>query len=202
MSRDLPTNSKEAVEQQAATSEVLEALSRARRPTLRRCSRPFSPMRTRLCEGHLARALALRRQTAGRCDPIQCFTSFRRQIHRRDARAQPGRTCSTGCIRTRAPSTLQTLPRSPVSLPHVLQYERARTVLGCPFAAGERIWSVLSSFIVRKSGPSPTSRSSWSKTSPLRPSSPSRMRGCSTSCATAPTIFRKRWSSRRRPRRC
>ena len=49
---------------------------------------------------------------------------------------------------------------------------------------------------------SPTSRSSWCRTSPPRPSSPSRTRGCSTSCASAPTISAKRWSSRPRPSRC
>ena len=38
--------------------------------------------------------------------------------------------------------------------------------------------------------------------SPIRPSSPSRTRGCSTSCASAPTISPNRWSSRPRPRRC
>ena len=36
--------------------------------------------------------------------------------------------------------------------------------------------------------------------SPIRPSSPSRTRGCSTSCASAPTISARRWSSRPRPR--
>ena len=35
----------------------------------------------------------------------------------------------------------------------------------------------------RRCDPSLTSRSSWSRTSPPRPSSPSRTRGCSTSCA-------------------
>ena len=43
--------------------------------------------------------------------------------------------------------------------------------------------------------PLPTSRSRWSRTSPTRPSSPSRMRGCSTNCAN-------RWSSRRPRQRC
>ena len=36
------------------------------------------------------------------------------------------------------------------------------------------------------------------RTSPRRPSSPSRTRGCSTSCASAPTISPSRWSSRPR----
>ena len=39
----------------------------------------------------------------------------------------------------------------------------------------------------QESGRSPTSRSSWSGTSPRRRSSPSRTRGCSTSCASVQT---------------
>ena len=35
----------------------------------------------------------------------------------------------------------------------------------------------------KRCGRSPTSRSSWCRISPTRPSSPSRTRGCSTSCA-------------------
>ena len=45
----------------------------------------------------------------------------------------------------------------------------------------------------------PKSKSSWSRTSPPRRSSRSRTRGCSTSCASAPTILPSRWSSRPRP---
>ena len=53
-----------------------------------------------------------------------------------------------------------------------------------------------------RSARSPTSRSSCSRPSPTRPSSPSRTRGCSTSCASAPTISPNRWSSRPRPPKC
>ena len=51
--------------------------------------------------------------------------------------------------------------------------------LGVIFVAGERLYSRL-----------PTSRSSWSRISPPRPSSPSRTRDCSTSCASGPMICR------------
>ena len=40
------------------------------------------------------------------------------------------------------------------------------------------------------------------KTSPPRPSSPSRTRACSTSCASGPTISVRRWSNRQRLPRC
>ena len=39
-------------------------------------------------------------------------------------------------------------------------------------------------FIAKRSNRLPKSRSIWSRTSPLRPSSPSRIRGCSTNCAS------------------
>ena len=52
-----------------------------------------------------------------------------------------------------------------------------------------------SSSTARRCGRSPTSRSSWCRTSPPRPSSPSRTRGCSTNCAN-------RCSSRPPPPTC
>ena len=46
--------------------------------------------------------------------------------------------------------------------------------------------------------PLATSRSSWLRVSPPKPSSPSRMRDCSTSCANARPIFRRRLTSKPR----
>ena len=42
--------------------------------------------------------------------------------------------------------------------------------------------------LAKRSSPSPRKRSGFSRASPRRPSSPSRMRGCSMSCASAPLI--------------
>ena len=95
--------------------------------------------------------------------------------------------------------------------------EGVRTYAGCPNAEGERTDRCVSDVSGKKSVPSPTSRSSWSRTSPPKPSSPSRTRGCSTNCASRcssrpppPTCSRSsaarpstcrpcstRWSSRR-----
>ena len=53
--------------------------------------------------------------------------------------------------------------------------------------------SARSRFTARKCGRSPRSRSSWLRISPPRPSSPSRTRGCSASCAkSAATADRDR----------
>ena len=62
-------------------------------------------------------------------------------------------------------------------------------------AQGERADRRRSRSIARRSARSPTSRSSWSGISPTRPSSPSRTRACSTSCAN-------RCSSRPPPPTC
>ena len=67
----------------------------------------------------------------------------------------------------------------------------ARTTLGVPmFRDGQIIGAI--SFTVRKCAHSPTSRSSWSRTSPPRPSSPSRTRACSMSCANPAAADRDR----------
>ena len=61
-----------------------------------------------------------------------------------------------------------------------------RTVVGVPLLKeGELIGPLAST--ARKFVLSPTSRSSWSRTSQPKPSSPSRTRGCSTNCVSALT---------------
>ena len=78
----------------------------------------------------------------------------------------------------------------------------ARTMVAVPMLKDDEIVGAYRSSTARRSAPSPTSRSSWCRTSPPRPSSPSRTRGCSTNCASARTISLSRWSSRPRPPRC
>src|SRR5262249_51242623 len=57
-----------------------------------------------------------------------------------------------------------------------------RTILAVPMLKEN---ALIGSFTLyrKKSAPLPTSRSPWSRTSPPKPSSPLRMRGCSTNCA-------------------
>ena len=69
-------------------------------------------------------------------------------------------------------------------------------------AEGRRVGRRRSMFIASEVAPaSPTSRSSWCRISPPRPSSPSRTRGCSTNCASARPTLLNRWSSRLRLRK-
>jgi len=70
-----------------------------------------------------------------------------------------------------------------------------------PCSRKSNLW-VSSTFIVGKFDRSPTNRSSFCRTSPLRLSSPSRIRASSTSCASALTTLLNRWSSRPPRRRC
>ena len=70
----------------------------------------------------------------------------------------------------------------------------ARTALAVPMLKEDELLAP-SPFTAKRFGRSPTSRSSWSRTSPRRRSSPSRTRGCSASCAN-------RCSSRPPPPTC
>ena len=75
-----------------------------------------------------------------------------------------------------------------------------RTMLHVPMLKDEELIGAFSIYRqeVRRL---PTSKSTWSRTSPPKPSSPSRTRGCSTNCASAPRPH-ERWSSRRQHPRC
>ena len=68
-----------------------------------------------------------------------------------------------------------------------------RTDVCCPFRCSRtnELIGMHHRFTARKCGPLPTSRSRWCRTSPPKPSSPSRTRGCSTNCASAPTDLDK-----------
>ena len=66
-----------------------------------------------------------------------------------------------------------------------------RTVLMVPMLK-ETNSSVRSVCTAKKFGPSPTNRLHWCRTSPLKPSSPSRTRGCSTNYVSAPTTSPRR----------
>ena len=72
----------------------------------------------------------------------------------------------------------------------------------CRCCATRSLIGVIVSDRTRGAARSPTSRSSWSRPSPTRPSSRSRTRGCSTRCRRARASSPNRWSSRPRPPRC
>jgi two-component system, NtrC family, sensor kinase len=69
----------------------------------------------------------------------------------------------------------------------VLHHAGARTMLNVPMLKDSELIGQIAIYR-QEVRHSPTSRSSWSPTSQRKPSSPSRTRACSTNCASAPTI--------------
>jgi transcriptional regulator with GAF, ATPase, and Fis domain len=76
-----------------------------------------------------------------------------------------------------------------------------RTTLATPLL---REGKPIGAFLIRRNevSRSPLSRSSCCKISPLKRSSPLRIRACSTSCASALMTFPNRWSSKPPRRKC
>ena len=179
------TRSAEA-EQQTATSEVLKVISSlARRAgagvrgacwrTQRASAKPSSAS-CRLFDGDAFRAVAL---TARRLhtpelrqrDPCSARSGTRPRSSREDEGGAP---------RCRCRARQAYLERDP--LPCRSSSCGAHGPFVVPMLKDNELIGVIAS-TARRCGRSPTSRSSWSRTSPTRPSSPSRTRGCSTSCA-------------------
>ena len=176
---DLPS------EQQTATSEVLQVISAALPAILSRCLRPCWRSRS-----HLRRQVWKHLPLGRRRSWISLPRTIRRlrslKLRRRSPlQPDPDRSYrSHGCCQSGG-SHRRSCGRTSVTLRSAIQYVVAAVELG-----GVRTGSavpmlkeneLIGAFIVitaRKFVPSPTSRSSWCRTSPLRPSSPSRTRGC------------------------
>ena len=198
---------KEALEQQTATSEVLKVISSSP-GELEPVFNAMLANATRICEakfGHLwlfeqcFRAVAVH-GPQGFVDhmrhhpivdlqsspgiPLDRLAKTRELVHIPDLRADDS------YIRKATPQIVA-----------LVETSGARTFVAVPMLKdGELIGAI--NFIARRYVRSPTGRSNWSRTSPIKPSSPSRTRGCSTSCASALMISPSHWSSRLRPRRC
>ena len=107
----------------------------------------------------------------------------RERLIRPTTRTAIGRTSERKQVDHIADSRQTALPRTHTAHRRLVELAGARTLLLRADAQGERVDREPSASTARRYDHSPTSRSSWSRTSPRRPSSPSRTRACSTSCA-------------------
>ena len=111
--------------------------------------------------------------------------SWRRNPGRRSARqsghsARPSRQHQTGCPHPRLPDRSVLHREKRPDAVTLVEVGGCADLFGGADAQGGRADRRNSLSIARRCGRSPTSRSSWSRTSPHRPSSPSRTRGCSS----------------------
>ena len=213
----------EALEQQTATSEVLQVISSSP-GELEPVFEAMLANATRICEASSATCICARETH---------FASLRCTARRpRMPRIASATHCSTApglgpwsCCHheTAGPHRRHQTTRPTSSAIHLsfagVELGGYRTILPCRCSRRDELIGAIAS-TARRCGRSPTSRSSWCRTSPSRPSSPSRTRACSTSCANRcssrpppptcsrssaarPSICRRcstRWSSR--PRGC
>jgi len=183
----------ESLEQQTATSKVLQIISSSP-GELEPVFAAMLANATRICEakfgvlfqseGDAVRAVAMH-------DAPQPYVEERR---RNPTIKPPPETPLGRALATKQPVQIADVLNEPqyfnvpsgYTSPALIKLAGARTILAVPMLKENELAGAI--VIYRQEvRPSPTSRSSWSRTSPLKPSSPLRTRGCSTSFVSVPT---------------
>ena len=191
----------EALEQQTATSEVLKVISSSP-GELEPVFNAMLANATRICEATFGN-LILRDGPIFRFVAVhgkQTYTDFTLSNPVVDLRDNPGvpldRLAKTKQI-VHIPDlrTDQSYIEKNARIIKLADVAGARTLLEVPMLKEDALIGAISMYR-QEVRPFTEKQIELVKTSPLKPSSPSRTRGCSTSCASARTIFPNRWSSR------
>ena len=168
----------EALEQQTATSEVLGVISSSP-GELEPVFESMLENAVRICEAKFG---TMFRNESGVFHPaaVNAEKEFAEFVWRRGSFQPPpgtplGRLLRSGEVICTADEAAEPNPGSAGRL------AGARSLVAVPMLKEKDLIGASPS-TATKCGRSPTSRSSWSETLPIRPSSPSRTRGCSTSC--------------------
>ena len=188
----------EALEQQTASSEVLKIISSSP-GELEPVFHAILANATRICKAKFG-ILFLHEGGAFQAAAVQAVSPPYTEYLKRGAH-HPGPESGVGqIVKSRAiihvldaregPSYIS---RDPFRVAGV-ELGGVRTFLSVPMIKDDELVGSFI-FIDKKCARFPTSRSSWSRILPRRPSSPSRIRGCSGSCEN-------RYNSRRRLRKC
>ena len=175
----------EALEQQTATSEVLKVISSSP-GELEPVFNAILENATRICEAKFG---TLYRYDGAAFYPVTFHkvpSSFADFLRKRSSFVPPSGTPLDRLLRTK--EVIRTADDSAAEIPSPsARLAGAKSHIAVPMFKDDQLAGPSLS-TARKCVPSLTSKSRWSRVSPIRPSSPSRTPACSKSCTSAPTI--------------
>ena len=174
----------EALERQTATSEVLKVISSSP-GELELVFNAMLENATHICDAKFG---ILFQCDGNTFDPISLFgvPAALAEFLRKRGRFQPGaESVLDRVLKTKDVVNAEELSSSPPA-----KYGDARSSIGVPMLKEDKLVGAFSS-TAQSYGPSPTNRSNCFRTSPRKPSSLSRTRDCSMSCASERMTFPK-----------